>query len=599
MVREKVLMEFATWDTERQIAELQGYRNSDSVEFSDEDFHIMEVIINNKNLELIVACDNGICEIVNTEKYHESITHQDVDILSEDHSNFHDNSSTDNVELEEINEIANVDKAFNLDEIKGIQLIFDTIFARVGKSHNDSTSETDTRYIYSSLGTLKKRKSDQLGDDLLFHKIPPSDDVNIKSIITMFAQEKEELELKLQKAESNQSSPKDVALITKLQNELNNFDEKKDFELVGMIEKMKKNVDISPENKRSEFLKHLYNNDYALEKVNFALKDLPEPSRNNIITGIKSGWEILKQLEENNPDLKNLSMQLFNLKFTGEGKGERLIEFLYPDAKVSGGSLSYDIELNSQKYEVKAYPPNTDIKLGKEARATNFNKLQDLQSIINALSVIFSNETNVRILDAQIGGLQDSENEVVRLKNSLLNPVPGSKNTLSDAFSTGEISKTSIDVMKDALKNFSEIVDKIKNNSFYYMKIFNKNDNTIYKVETGPTEIKGGEVGFTAKPLANPESEQFVVNTLLSIIDNTVFMADPAQYLVNTFKEIEDHINDLFEKHPMILLNDSNTKNDKSGNTTTQLNRITEMDEVLTKFKVVTITRGHAAVLPV
>jgi hypothetical protein len=153
--------------------------------------------------------------------------------------------------------------------------------------------------------------------------------------------------------------------------------------------------------------------------------------------------------------------------------------------------------------------------------------------------------------------------------------------------------------MKDALKNFSEIVDKIKNNSFYYMKIFNKNDNTIYKVETGPTEIKGGEVGFTAKPLANPESEQFVVNTLLSIIDNTVFMADPAQYLVNTFKEIEDHINDLFEKHPMILLNDSNTKNDKSGNTTTQLNRITEMDEVLTKFKVVTITRGHAAVLPV
>lgn len=67
LLKHKILKEFSTWNLERQLKEYQGYKslgNISPINFSDDEFYLMETIIDNQNIEISVECTNGFCELV-------------------------------------------------------------------------------------------------------------------------------------------------------------------------------------------------------------------------------------------------------------------------------------------------------------------------------------------------------------------------------------------------------------------------------------------------------------------------------------------------------------------------------------------------------
>lgn len=75
MIRESVLKDFSNWDSEKQLSEYQAYKKlGDYSPFSEIDYRLMEMIMNNPNVE--IECENGICEIIrdeNDERLDESL----------------------------------------------------------------------------------------------------------------------------------------------------------------------------------------------------------------------------------------------------------------------------------------------------------------------------------------------------------------------------------------------------------------------------------------------------------------------------------------------------------------------------------------------
>ncbi len=64
MIKENVLKDFSTWDLERQLSELQSYKNMG--EFSplnEMDYELMQTIIENRNKEILIECEDGVCEV--------------------------------------------------------------------------------------------------------------------------------------------------------------------------------------------------------------------------------------------------------------------------------------------------------------------------------------------------------------------------------------------------------------------------------------------------------------------------------------------------------------------------------------------------------
>lgn len=660
-----ILENFSTWDREKQINELESYKKlgeSGHIIFNEDEISLMEDIMNNTNDEVSVECEDGVCEIVSgetdnrlDENANATFKDDDLDKIKLLFDTFlkgkKDDDSSDDY-------IFNLSKTLKLKGV-GEDLVFDPLVDFGNniiklKKFLINTYGNRVKFDNPQMKTLLMNKMDDdsitaedmskipfflilanaaVGADFksIFGKAQAGNEFRekfkrinskvtrfytsaktyaqaliIKSqpgseeLVDIYKKEKDELINKI-RDEEEKDEPNETLLL-KLKQELENFDQKKDEDIIKLQQKSDKELHIPVDERRVVLWEKMFGNKpnpQMLKIIDDGLMGLkPE---NNIINAIKNGWDKLVEIEnklttDGHGTFPNLRMKLYNLKLSGEGKGERLIQFLFPKAEVSGGSLSYDIMLDSQKYEVKAYPQGTDIKLGKEARATNFAKLNDLQMLIENLSMIFSDNKNKEILTAQIEGLDNGVELFNKLKQSLMMPIPGSANTLINAFATGEISRTAIETMKDALLNFSTLVEKIEQNKFYYMKIFKKSDNTIYKVIDGPNPT-GKNVSFKAKALANPQEEEKVVKTLLKILDNKIFIENPDTYVEKAFAEIEEHINSSFEKHPMILLNDDKGRNEDSGDSKIITN-ITYVDDVIKKFKVVTITRGHAAVLP-
>ena len=77
MIREVVLKDFPNWTSEKQLSEYQAYKRLGSYSpFSDADYSLMEMVMNNPNAE--VLCKDGICNI----KYDDNTFSLD-DILEE------------------------------------------------------------------------------------------------------------------------------------------------------------------------------------------------------------------------------------------------------------------------------------------------------------------------------------------------------------------------------------------------------------------------------------------------------------------------------------------------------------------------------------
>jgi len=76
--------------------------------------------------------------------------------------------------------------------------------------------------------------------------------------------------------------------------------------------------------------------------------------------------------------------KLFNVSPKGIGKGEAMIAFLIPNARISGGSESYDVTIGSKLYEIKDYSDTAvgAIRLGVKGVTTRFDFWHQLMETI-------------------------------------------------------------------------------------------------------------------------------------------------------------------------------------------------------------------------
>ena len=64
-LREKILTEFQTWDSEKQLQEFQAYKQLEGYSpLSEMDYNLMEQVMNNNNAS--IDCVDGNCELIQT-----------------------------------------------------------------------------------------------------------------------------------------------------------------------------------------------------------------------------------------------------------------------------------------------------------------------------------------------------------------------------------------------------------------------------------------------------------------------------------------------------------------------------------------------------
>jgi hypothetical protein len=82
--------------------------------------------------------------------------------------------------------------------------------------------------------------------------------------------------------------------------------------------------------------------------------------------------------------------RLFELRPTGLGKGEILLTTLIRDSFIQGGNVSYDLNVNGKKYEVKDYSnpdkPNASIRLGTKGTITRYRYWDEITTTFQRLS---------------------------------------------------------------------------------------------------------------------------------------------------------------------------------------------------------------------
>jgi len=85
-----------------------------------------------------------------------------------------------------------------------------------------------------------------------------------------------------------------------------------------------------------------------------------------------------------------LTGRLFEIRPPGLGKGEVLLAALIRDSFIQGGNVSYDLNVNGGKYEVKDYSnpkkPNASIRLGTKGTVTRFRFWDEITSTFQRLS---------------------------------------------------------------------------------------------------------------------------------------------------------------------------------------------------------------------
>lgn len=82
--------------------------------------------------------------------------------------------------------------------------------------------------------------------------------------------------------------------------------------------------------------------------------------------------------------------EIFQLHKPGLGKGEILLATLVRDSYIQGGTVSYDLNVNGKKYEVKDYSnpdkPNASIRLGTKGTVTRFRFWDEITTTFQRLS---------------------------------------------------------------------------------------------------------------------------------------------------------------------------------------------------------------------
>jgi len=289
-------------------------------------------------------------------------------------------------------------------------------------------------------------------------------------------------------------------------------------------------------------------------------------SLNRIKDKLNLAWKELSSIN------RTLTTKIAALAPKGYGQGEFFIEFVFDDAKTSGGNVSYDITAGSKHYEVKCYPNiNSVIRLGVEGSITRFEAYHKLVKLFTAINNILSlSKEEFAIFENMVISAKNKLPEeyqnkplLITLKTLFMSKTDKNDNvTLLDKLNSGEFSVSNINMTQKVFDIFDILVNSIYENKFEYVKLIKQNK--IYPVrkdESGNLAIQINDDGSAIIKTSPPINKNFeskvieYINNLRVALNEAKSAAKSSNFLEYFKNSISDQINKNFEQHPMILLN--------------------------------------------
>lgn len=267
---------------------------------------------------------------------------------------------------------------------------------------------------------------------------------------------------------------------------------------------------------------------------------------NNHIEGIDNSIalyinQICSDVTESNQELWDILFAIKEYCYSGIGKGEMLLSFLFDDVKFNGGSVNYDITSDSGNYEVKCYKnTNTPIRLGTDASVSKFKSYYNIVSILSKLDSMLKVYERCNTPNPIVDNIIDLYTEIVH----------GTKFSVKTAIDSGEISKKILDKMKQLFIYLSSVVFTYQSNyniidydSQRYLILVNHIDVSERKVDCREIFfIDNAEIELTSQLIE--VSKQLDAKDVVHIYDAFV-------------DEVTRYINDIYHQHPMIIINDN------------------------------------------
>lgn len=198
---------------------------------------------------------------------------------------------------------------------------------------------------------------------------------------------------------------------------------------------------------------------------------------------------------------RGLAGRLFEIRPTGLGKGEILLTALIRDSFIQGGNVSYDLNVNGAKYEVKDYSnpekPNASIRLGTKGTVTRYRYWDEITATFQRLS--------------QLRGIDSPKFDLDKLlPESLLTAIrylEGRRHIIL-AGNLGMKDKKYLDM-------FYQEANKLQSEIKGYTNVILRGPNAIpIEMSIEPIEDASGEA-FVIRPVRNESQNLTYVNTEL------------------------------------------------------------------------------------
>lgn len=251
--------------------------------------------------------------------------------------------------------------------------------------------------------------------------------------------------------------------------------------------------------------------------------------------------QMCSDITENNQELWDILFTIKDYCFTGIGKGEMLLSFLFDDVEFNGGSINYDIVSDNGNYEVKCYKnTNTSIRLGTDASVSKFKSYYSIVSILSRLDDIIRIYENCDVPNPIVDNIIDLYTKIVH----------GTKFSVKTAIDSGEISKKVFDKLKQLFIYLSNIV-------FTYQSNYNiiDYDNRRYLISVENIDVSERKVD--CREIFSVDNADIELTSQLIEMSKHLRAKDVIHIFDTFVDEVTRHINSIYHQHPMIIINDN------------------------------------------
>jgi len=231
------------------------------------------------------------------------------------------------------------------------------------------------------------------------------------------------------------------------------------------------------------------------------LNNLSYEQAQNFATILYSENSVTEQLLNSFNFKSGIYGDLFQLHKAGLGKGEILLAALIRDSFIQGGNVSYDLNVNDAKYEIKDYSnpdkPNASIRLGTKGTVTRFRFWDEITMTFQRLS--------------QLRGIDSPKFDLDKLLPEPLLDAIRYLEMRRDVILAGNLG------MKDKmyLDKFYQEANKLQSEIKGYTNVILRGPNAVpIEMSIEPIEDASGEA-FVIRPVRNESQNLTYVNTEL------------------------------------------------------------------------------------